>query len=103
MKPRPPASETAAASAGIEGPPAKGAPTTGISMRDATPFAVIAGLGIRSWHSNSHSPPREVPARLAATDERTSASGQSRLEPVPPARRAGGLLRERGLGAKMRH
>src|SRR5436190_7331549 len=34
MKPRAPASDTAAASSGVDGPPASGAPTTGISIND---------------------------------------------------------------------
>src|SRR5580765_5358337 len=43
MNPRPPASETAAASSGVDAPPASGAPTTGICIHcpNASVFMVL--------------------------------------------------------------
>ena len=44
MKPSPPPSETAAASSGVDAPPARGAPTTGISVNvlNASVFTIDA-------------------------------------------------------------
>jgi hypothetical protein len=54
MKPSPPASDTAAASCGVDEPPANGAPTTGISINDlnASVF-MIASLSARAENSRS--------------------------------------------------
>src|SRR4051812_50193500 len=64
-KPRPPASETAAASAGVVGPPASGAPAIGTRTRSSTTALVRVAAGRGKTQRgpapgnglNSHAPP----------------------------------------------
>src|ERR1700680_5076670 len=72
MNPYPPASETAAVNAGVEGPPAIGAWTIGNSLGRPMDLLVIVLLASGSRYSGKHYPAMDLDHQSRESDAGTS-------------------------------